>query len=210
VQANRNGFFYVLDRTNGQFLFGTQYVKNLTWASGLDAKGRPITVPGMDPTPQGKRVCPSLEGAANWYSTSFSPVTNLYYVQTNDKCGIFTRTPSEWEAGKGFMGGSFRAAPEPAQRVLRAFDITTGKPMWELPQSGDVNSWGGVLTTAGKIVIFADDSGALAAADANTGKRLLSFQTSQLWKASPMTYQFDNQQYIGIASGSNIIAFAIR
>jgi alcohol dehydrogenase (cytochrome c) len=210
VQANRNGFFYVLDRTNGQFLFGTQYAKTLTWASGLDAKGRPIVVPGMEPSSEGKRVCPSLEGAANWYSTSFNPVTNLYYVQTNDKCGIFTRTPSEWEAGKGFMGGSFRAAPEPAQRVLRAFDITTGKPKWELAQSGEVNSWGGVLSTAGGVVIFGDDSGALAAADARTGKRLWSFQTSQLWKASPMTYLFDNQQYVAVASGPNIIAFAAR
>jgi alcohol dehydrogenase (cytochrome c) len=131
VQANRNGFFYVLDRTNGRFLSGTQYVKNVTWATGLDANGRPIKVPNMEPSVEGKRVCPSLDGASNWYSTSFNPVTGLYYVQTNDKCGIFTRTPMEWEAGKGFMGGSFGQAPnEPAQRVLRAMDIRTGKPVW--------------------------------------------------------------------------------
>lgn len=211
VQANRNGFFYVLDRTNGAFLFGTQFVKTVTWATGLDSNGRPIKVPNMDPTPEGKRVCPSLDGATNWYSTSFSPQTNLYYVQTNDKCGIFTRTPLEWEAGKGYMGGSFRPAPdEPAQRVLRAFDITTGKATWEVPQSGTVNSWGGVLSTGGGLVFFGDDSGALAAADARTGKRLWSFQTSQLWKASPMAYQFDNQQYVAIAAGSNIIAFGLR
>ena len=75
------------------------------------------------------------------------PATGLYYVQTNDKCGIFTRTPMEWEAGKGFMGGSFRQAPdEPAQRVLRAIDIHTGKAVWELPQTGAVNSWGGTLS----------------------------------------------------------------
>ena len=75
VQANRNGFFYVLDRTNGKFLFGTQYVKNVTWASGLDANGRPLRVPNMEPTLEGKRVCPSLDGASNWYSTSFNPIT---------------------------------------------------------------------------------------------------------------------------------------
>ena len=211
VQANRNGFLYVLDRTDGSFLFGTQFVKTVTWATGLDPKGRPIKVPNMDPTPEGKRVCPSLDGATNWYSASFSPLTNLYYVQTNDKCGIFTRTPLEWEAGKGYMGGSFRPAPdEPAQRVLRALDIRTGKPAWEVPQSGAVNSWGGVLSTAGGLVFFGDDSGALAAADARTGKRLWSFQTSQLWKASPMAYRFDNQQYVAIAAGSNIIAFGLR
>jgi alcohol dehydrogenase (cytochrome c) len=210
VQANRNGFFYVLDRTNGKFLFGTQYVKNLTWATGLTAEGRPMTVPNMEPSLEGKRVCPSLDGASNWYSASFNPTTGLYYVQTNDKCGIFTRTPMEWEAGKGFMGGSFRQAPdEPAQRILRAIDIHTGKPVWELRQTGAVNSWGGTLSTAGGVVFFGEDSGALMAADAANGKPLWSFQTSQLWKASPMTYLFDNKQYVAVAAGSNIIAFGL-
>jgi alcohol dehydrogenase (cytochrome c) len=209
VHANRNGFFYVLDRTDGKFLLGKQYVKNVTWASGLTAEGRPIVVPDMEPTRDGKRVCPSLDGASNWYSTSFNPITNLYYVQTNDKCGIFTRTDMDWEAGKGFMAGSFGPAPEPAQRVLRALDMRTGKAVWELPQTGTVNSWGGVLSTAGGIVIFGEDSGALMAADASTGKPLWSFQTSQLWKASPMTYTFDNKQLIAVAAGSNIIAFGL-
>ena len=103
-------------------------MKNVTWATGLTPEGRPIVVPDMEPSLEGKRVCPSLDGASNWYSTSFNPATGLYYVQTNDKCGIFTKTPMEWEAGKGFMGGSFGQAPdEPAQRVLRAIDIQTGK-----------------------------------------------------------------------------------
>ena len=126
VQANRNGFFYVLDRTNGKFLFGTQYVKNVTWATGLDANGRPIRVPNMEPSLEGKRVCPSLDGASNWYSTSFNPTTGLYYVQTNDKCGIFTRTPMEWEAGKGFMGGSF--APAPTNRRSACCARSTSRP----------------------------------------------------------------------------------
>jgi alcohol dehydrogenase (cytochrome c) len=108
------------------------------------------------------------------------------------------------------MGGSFGQAPnEPAQRVLRAIDINTGKPKWELPQSGSVNSWGGVLSTAGGVVFFGEDSGALMVAEATSGQPLWSFQTSQLWKASPMTYQFDGKQYVAIASGSNIIAFAL-
>jgi alcohol dehydrogenase (cytochrome c) len=209
VQANRNGYFYVLDRTNGKFLSGWQFVKNVTWASGLDANGRPMRVPNMDPTLEGKRVCPSLDGASNWYSTSFNPATGLYYAQTNDKCGIFTKVPADWEAGKGFMGGSFAPAPEPAQRLLRAIDVRTGKTVWELPQTGTVNSWGGVLSTAGGVVIFGEDSGALMAADAATGKALWSFQTNALWKASPMTYMFDNKQYVAVAAGSNIIAFGL-
>ena len=211
VQANRNGFLYVLDRATGEFLSGAGFIKNITWASGLDPHGRPVRVPGMEPSPDGKRVCPSLDGATNWYSSSFNPLTNLYYVQTNDKCGIFTRTDQEWAAGRGFMGGSFRQAPdEPARRLLRAIDIRTGKVAWEVAQTGNVNSWGGVLSTAGRVVFFGDDSGAFAAVDAENGRRLWSFQTSQLWKASPMTYVFDNQQYVAVASGSTIIAFGLR
>jgi alcohol dehydrogenase (cytochrome c) len=210
LQANRNGFFYVLDRTDGTFLLGKQFAKNVTWASGLTPQGRPIVVPNMEPTHEGKRVCPSLDGASNWYSTSFNPATGLYYVQTNDKCGIFTRTDMAWQAGKGYMGGSFKQAPdEPAQRVLRAFDIQTGRPVWELPQTGDVDSWGGVLTTAGGVVFFGEDSGSLMAADATNGKPLWHFQTNALWKASPMTYMFDNKQYVAVAAGSNIIAFGL-
>ena len=209
LQANRNGYFYVLDRVTGEYLSGTPFVKNITWASGLTKEGRPIVVPNMEPTREGRRVCPSLEGASNWYSASFSPRTGLFYVQTNDKCGIFTRVDQTWEAGKGFMGGTFAAAPEPARRVLRAIDIQTGKVAWELPQMGNVESWGGVLATASDLVFFGDDSGAFAAADAKTGKRLWSFQTSQVWKASPMTYVFDNRQMLAVASGPNILAFGL-
>ena len=207
IQANRNGFFYVLDRATGEYLLGTQFVKNVTWASGLTPEGRPIVVRDMEPTREGRRVCPSLEGASNWYSASFSPLTGLFYVQTNDKCGIFTRVDQAWEPGKSFMGGTFGAAPEPAQRVLRAIDIQTGRIAWELPQFGAVDSWGGVLGTAGGLVFFGDDSGALSAAHARTGKPLWSFQTSQVWKSSPMTYGFDGRQHVAVASGPNILAF---
>jgi alcohol dehydrogenase (cytochrome c) len=210
VQANRNGFFYVLDRTNGEFLLGTKFVKNITWASGLTPQGRPIRVPDMEPSLDGRRVCPSLEGASNWYSTSYNPATGLYYVQTNDQCGVFTKIPMEWAAGKGYMGGSFMRAPnEPAQRVLRAIDIQTGNVAWEVPQVGPVTSWGGTLSTASGLVFYGDDSGAFAAADATNGKPLWSFRMNQNWKASPMTYSFDNRQLIAVASGSAIIAFGL-
>jgi alcohol dehydrogenase (cytochrome c) len=209
VQANRNGYFYVLDRTTGEFLLGTPFVKTITWASGLTPAGRPIVVPNMEPTREGKRVCPSLDGASNWYSASYNPQTQLFYVQTNDKCGIFTRVDQTWAAGRSFMGGTFGPAPEPAQRILRALDIQTGKVAWQVPQSGNVDSWGGVLSTAGNVVFYGDDGGAFAAANARTGEVLWSFQTSQVWKASPMTYVFDNQQHVAIASGPNIMAFGL-
>ena len=116
----------------------------------------------------------------------------------------------EWAAGRGYMGGSFMQAPdEPAQRVLRAIDIQTGKIAWELPQAGHVTSWGGVLSTAGGIVTFGEDGGALMATDAGDGKLLWSFPTNHNWKASPMTYVFDNKQRVAVAAGSAIIAFGL-
>ena len=210
VQANRNGFFYVLDRTNGKLLLATPFVKKLTWASEIGADGRPVRLPNVEPTLKGTKVCPGLEGAANWFSTAFNPSTGLYYVQTLEKCEILTKTPMEWRAGRGYMGGTWVDTPgEPGHKILRAFDIRTGKPAWELPETGPANSWGGALSTAGGIVIFGEDSGVLAVADAVSGKTLWRFQTSQVWKASPMTYVFDNKQNVAVASGSSIIGFGL-
>ena len=115
-------------------------------------------------------------------------------------------------SGQGLHGRLVPAgADEPAQRVLRAIDIQTGKVV--VGAAADrrrSNSWGGVLSTAGGVVFFGEDSGALMAADAATGKPLWSFQTSQLWKASPMTYMFDDKQYVAVAAGPNIIAFGVN
>jgi alcohol dehydrogenase (cytochrome c) len=211
IQASRNGFFYVLDRTTGEFLSGTPFVQNLTWATGLTPQGRPIVAPDQAATPEGTRICPHVNGATNWYSTSFNPTTGYYYVQANEWCAIVTRTPTEWEAGKGYMGGSFRVAPgSPApRRVLRAIDVQSGRIAWELPQNGGRNSWGGTLSTAGGVVFFGDDSGAFMAVDASNGRPLWHFQTSVFWNASPMTYLFDDRQYVATAAGSTIIAFGL-
>jgi alcohol dehydrogenase (cytochrome c) len=210
VQANRNGFFYVLDRTNGKFLLGRPYANKVTWATGLTPEGRPILAPGKEPTQEGTPVCPWLNGASNWYSASWNPLTSLYYVQTNDKCGIFTRTDAPFQLGHGYMGGSFSGDPaDPGRRVLRAFDIQTGRPAWELVQTGPGDSFGGVLSTAGGVVMYGSDDDSFAAADAKTGKPLWRFQTGDAPHASPMTYVFDHKQYIAVALGSNIIAFGL-
>ena len=173
--------------------------------------GRPILNPNQEPTQAGTRVCPSQDGATNWFSPSFNPATGLFYVQTFEKCSVYTkRDPGTWEAGKEYLGGSQRTAPgEKPQRILKAIDIRTGEIAWELPQPGPATSWGGTLATATNLVIFGEEGGALMAADAVTGKPLWSFQTNQIWKASPMTYLFDGKQYIAVAAGSDILAFAI-
>jgi alcohol dehydrogenase (cytochrome c) len=212
LHASRNGFFYVFDRASGTRLLSTPFIKNLTWASGIGADGRPVKLPNQAPSPAGTKVCPSQDGATNWYSPSYNPATGLYYVQTNEKCSIYTKTDQgAWESGKTYLGGSQRTAPDPKpQRILRAIDIRTGTIAWELPQYGSAQSWGGTLTTASGLVFVGEDSGALLALDARTGKPLWSFQTNQSWKASPMTYMFDGKQYVAVAAGNNIIAFAIQ
>ena len=92
---------------------------------------------------------------------------------------------------------------------MRALDIKTGKVVWELPQPGPAESWGGTLATSTGLVIFGEEGGALMAADAVTGKPLWSFPTNQMWKASPMTYQFDSRQFVAVASGPSVLAFAL-
>src|SRR5256884_370094 len=212
LQANRNGFFYIFDRRDGTLLLSKPFAKNLTWASAIGPDGRPVKLPNQEPTAEGTKVCPSQDGATNWFSPSFSPATNLYYVQTFEKCSVYTkRDPGEWEAGKAYLGGSQRTAPDPEpQRILKAIDIFTGEIAWTLPQPGPANSWGGTLTTASGLVIFGEEGGALMVADASKGNPLWSFETNQTWRASPMTYMFDGRQFVAVAAGPNIIAFAIH
>jgi len=210
LQANRNGFFYVLDRTNGELLLGKPFVNKLTWAKEIGANGRPVRNPDQEPTEKGTRICPAVLGATNWWSAAFDPSSRLYYIQTIESCGIFLKRGGEWEAGRGFMGGSSRNAPsDPPKRILRAIDITTGKSAWQLPQVGSGESRSGTLATAAGLVFFGEDSGALMAADSATGKPLWSFQMSQSLRASPMTYMFDSRQLVALASGSNILVFGL-
>jgi alcohol dehydrogenase (cytochrome c) len=210
VQGNRNGFFYVLDRTNGKLLLGKQFIKELSWASGIGADGKPVKLPGQEPSDKGTRVCPSQDGATNWYSPSYSPITGLFYMQTNEKCSVYLKRDEDFKFGRAFLGGAERASSDPKPvRILRALDLQTGAVKWELPQAGLVNSWGGTLATATGLVFFGEDSGAFAAADAATGKTLWSFEAGARWKASPMAYEFDNQEMIAVATGTNITAFGL-
>ena len=152
LHADRNGFFYVFDCATGERLLSTPFVKHLTWASGIGADGRPIRLPNQEPSIAGTKVCPSQDGATNWFAPSFSPRTGLYYVQAFEKCSIYTKAPqaAAWEPGKPYLGGSQRVLQEDPtpQRILRAIDISTGKIAWEVPQPGPANSWGGTLATA--------------------------------------------------------------
>jgi alcohol dehydrogenase (cytochrome c) len=211
LHANRNGFFYVLDRVTGALLLARPFVKNLTWAREIGADGRPVLNEGQTPTSAGTRVCPAVEGATNWFSTSFSAATGLYYVQALEKCTIFSRSPQTWQPGQSYYSGATREVPgEPGTKFLRAIDIRSGEVRWEVPQVGRASSWGGTLATGGGLVFFGDDSGAFAAVDASDGTPVWRFDANTDWKASPMTYVFDRHQYIAVAAGPAVIAFALR
>ncbi|HEY2017301.1 MAG TPA: PQQ-binding-like beta-propeller repeat protein [Bryobacteraceae bacterium] len=211
LQANRNGFLYVLDRTTGKMLLAKPMVRKLTWAREIAPDGRPVMNPGQTPTPEGNLICPAVEGAANFFSTSYNPATGLFYVNTLEKCNVYTKTPAaEWQAGRGFGFGGARNAPgNKAQKILRAFDIQTGKAVWELPQEGEGETWSGTLSTAGGLVFFGDDGNSLAAADAATGKRLWSFPFTESLHTSPMTYMFDDRQYVSMVVGNIVYAFGL-
>ena len=202
LQANRNGFFYVLDRTTGEFLLGAPFVKRLTWATGLDAKGRPILNPAAKPTMGGTKTCPAVRGATNWYSTAYNPEARLFYVMSVEDCNVYR------QAGSWFVAYSDPA--NPPLKVLRALDIETGKVVWEARQIGaPEGNYSGVLSTAGGVLFFGESGGDFAAADARTGKTLWHFNTGQAWKASPMTYTVNGRQFVAIAAGGNVMAFTL-
>jgi alcohol dehydrogenase (cytochrome c) len=210
LQANRNGFFYVLDRLTGQFLMGTPFVHKLTWASGIGPDGRPKELPNSIPTLKGALVCPSSTGATNWMSPAWSPQTQFFYVQSLEMCNIYVKGSPLYEPGKPFYDQMARPVPgEIPQKILRAINIQTGKVMWKVPQMGTAHTWGGVLATGGGLVFFCDDSGAFAAVDAKTGKPVWHFNASAHWRASPMTYEAKGKQYIAVAADSEIIAFGM-
>jgi alcohol dehydrogenase (cytochrome c) len=211
LHADRNGFFYVFDRTDGKLLLAKPFLKKITWAAGIGSDGRPIKNPNQEPTKEGTLVCPSQDGATNWFSPSFDPLTGFYYLQTFEKCSVYTKREGDaWEAGKSYLGGSQRTAQElNPVRVLKAIDIRTGAVAWELPQPGPAASWGGTLATATGLVFFGEEGGAFMAVDGRSGTPLWGFQTNNSWHASPMTYMFDGKQHIAVASGSNIISFGI-
>ncbi len=209
LQGNRNGFFYVLDRTNGEFLLGEPFAKQ-TWAKGIDKNGRPIVLDSSVPTERGAPACPAIRGATNWMASAYNPGTKLFYLLVHEACDVYTKDDRPWQIDRGWLGGSFRLTDDSLNRkFIRALDIQTGKVVWEYEQTGEAKTYSGVLSTAGGLVFFGEDSGAFAALDAETGKPLWHFQANQDWKASPMTYMVGGKQYVAIASGMGFWAFAL-
>ncbi len=210
LQGNRNGFFYVLDRTNGRFVAASPFVKKLTWAKEIGSDGRPVLGAGWLPTVEGAEICPSMDGASNWMSTAYHPGTGLFYLMALEKCNIFSKNSEWWKQGESFYGGTARPAPaEEPRKYLRALDPQTGKIVWEYEQTGPGEAWGGLMATASGLIFFGGDDGSFGVLDAKTGKPLWHFPLNAHWHASPMTYMVDGKQYIAVAVNSSIIAFGL-
>ena len=212
LHGNRNGFFYVLDRITGKVLLAQPFVKKLTWASGIGPDGRPQLLPGNEPTEEGQVVCPSVAGAANWPSSAYNPMSGLFYMFADEGCNIYSKNGEWWKAGESFYGGATKRAPgdSGSGKTLKAIDIQTGKTAWEIPDIGGGILGSGLMATAGGLIFYGDGNGAFIAASAKDGKLLWHFNTGQSFKGGPMTYTVDGKQYIGMAAGKNVLAFALK
>ena len=207
VQANRNAFFYVLDRESGEFLQAKAFVKQ-TWAKGMDAKGRPIRVPNLDPTANGTVVCPQCSGATNWMAPSYSPLTGFFYVNVREGCDIFFSKPPIYKEGASYWSTGVRAqAKEHQTGRVTALDPLTGETKWKFPLYS--SPWAGTLATAGNLVFAGDEDGYLMALQADTGKLLWKVNTGNRLVTSPITYELGGKQYLTMPSGGVVLTFAL-
>ena len=211
--ANRNGIFYVLDRATGQFLLGKPFVK-VNWMNGFDEKGRPMRVPGRVPTKGGSLITPTVLGGTNWYPPSYSPATGLFYVSSWENTGTIA---IEGARPKGVAGpnpmGQVNLQPntkreEEGYGAVRAIDPATGQRKWEFKMT-DI-TWAGVLSTASNLVFSGGREGYFYALDARTGDLLWKIDLGGQVNSGPMTYEVNGRQYVAVAAGTSLFAFALR
>jgi alcohol dehydrogenase (cytochrome c) len=208
LQANRNGFFYVIDRATGKLVSANPYAK-VTWSDSKDANGAPVARKDASPTPEGNRVCPGAAGATNWMSPTYDPQTQLFYVTAREQCDVFSTAPQPYEAGHAYYGSAYFPNDDaaPFWGALRAIEPATGKIKWEWKHPSP--TWSGVLSTAGGLVFTGDAEGNFIALEAATGKALWHFQCGASVYSSPMSYAIDGKQYVAIAAGSALFTFAL-
>jgi alcohol dehydrogenase (cytochrome c) len=207
MQANRNGFFYVIDRANGKLLSAKPFVEATNWATGIDIKtGMPIETAGNVKRPGLKRnakdVCPNLLGGKNWMPMSYSAQTGLVYIPTLNLCMDMEGIQEDYKRGTMYLSVNFdiaKTAPGGYSSAVKAWDPVNQKAVWT---NTDQNYWpGGMLTTAGGLVFHGDLKGNFKALDAKSGKQLWKFNTGSGVAAAPMTYVLDGKQYVAVVSG---------
>ena len=210
VEANRNGFYYVLDRVTGQFIRAEQYAKQ-TWAKGIDAKGKPILIPGKDPTPEGNVVYPGMHGGTNWFSPSLDERASAFYLAVREEGTTYYKGTANAPVGQAqfLLGGDIRgiAGVEPTGSI-KALDALTGKTRWEFKLHSP--PWCGVLATAGGLLFAGTTEGHFLALEATTGKPLWNFQTGGAIFSNPTSFMVDGKQYVTITAGQSLFAFALN
>jgi alcohol dehydrogenase (cytochrome c) len=206
--ANRNGFYYVLDRVSGKYLASRELSKQ-TWAKEIDDNGRPVVLPGVAPTVAGTKVYPAVGGSTNWFSPSYSPKTNLFYVPVREEGGIYYEGEADYKPGAMFNGGGFRSVPgEEPWGAVRALKPQTGEVQWEFKtQRPPV---GGVMATAGGLVFGGTAQGEFFALDAASGKSLWNFRAGGAVYSNPISYLSGGKQQVAIAAGHAIFAFGLE
>jgi acido-empty-quinoprotein group A len=202
AQASRNGFFFVLDRTNGEHLVTSEFIEQ-TWAKGVDSRGRPIAKPEAAPSPDGALVEPGSDGSTNWMAPSFDSQTGLFYVNCRRLFSVFYATVTGKAEGWGGRDRNLWS-----NSTLRALDYRTGKVVWN-HELGDGESLAGILTTAGHLLFSADNSGNLLALDPASGKTLWHLNGGGRLAASPMTYELDGRQFLIVPVQDILYAFAL-
>jgi alcohol dehydrogenase (cytochrome c) len=203
--ANRNGFFYTLDRTNGKLLVAKPFV-NTTWANEVGPDGRPVELPGSQPTEKGSLICPDVTGATNWNSPAFNPATGLFYVTAREACATFYAWRQQFIEDRDFFGGTGVRVGR-GYGAVRAIDPLTGFVQWESKQF--TPSVSGLLTTASGLVFGGDADGSLTAYDARAGKVLWNFQTGASISAAPATAMIGGKQLVLIGAGTTLFAFGL-
>ncbi len=207
AMANRNAFYYLLDRKTGEFLLGTPYAKQ-TWAKGLDDKGRPMVLPHTEPTEEGNLIYPSLQGATNWFSPSYSAATKLFYVAVRAMGSYYYKSEADFKPGTFFGAGGERALNgDKAYGAIRALEANSGHQKWEFKLLSP--SWAGVMSTAGGLVFGGSSEGNFFALDAMTGKPLWDFQTGGSINANPVSFMVEGKQRVAIAAGHSLFVFGL-
>ncbi|TYO84810.1 PQQ-dependent methanol/ethanol family dehydrogenase [Oceanicella actignis] len=208
--ADRNGFFYVLNREDGKYVRSMPFVKDITWAKGIDENGRPIfneeNRPGNPLEADGKKgevvfAAPSFLGGKNWMPMAHSPKTGLFYVPSNEWGMDIWNEPITYKKGAAYLGAGFTIKPLYDDHIgsLKAIDPTSMKVVWEYKNNAPL--WGGVMTTAGGLVFMGTPEGYLKAFDADTGEELWKFQTGSGIVGQPITWEMDGEQYVAVTSG---------
>jgi alcohol dehydrogenase (cytochrome c) len=206
--ANRNAFYYLIDRETGEYLLGEEYSYQ-TWAEGIDDLGRPIVKLNTEPTREGNLVWPSLQGATNWFSPSYNPITGQFFVPNRRMGAIYYKADVEYTPGAPFLGGGEQALDgDQASGAIVALDAMTGRQEWEFELL--TPPWSGVMATGGGLVFGSSAEGVFFALDAATGNPLWNFNSGAHIRTNPMGFAIDDNQRVAIVGGRTLFVFGLE